>query len=207
MKTKLKGILLSSAIVAFAVSLTSAKAENPYPTGQTVGEVSAPGVIAPQPPAMQTSNYETAESAYAPAPLPETVTAPQPTKAQIMAAPPAFVTAPTQVATASPASVKGPYVRVYEFGAKWCPSCRKLKPFVHDTMEKYTGFAEFNYVDTDKNPDLVRQLNIMQIPQVIIVDKRGRMLNRLTGYEQGVQLDLILTNYKQQIQSKQQQPQ
>ncbi|MBX9572952.1 MAG: thioredoxin family protein [Candidatus Obscuribacterales bacterium] len=218
MKTKIKRILTSCVIAALAGSFTYAKAENPYPqpgAASPNNQVSAAGVIAPQAQAMQSSPYGLAQqqSGYAPMPVPTMqsseflpqANAPAPYSVAPQSAPPA--TAATKMATAVPSELKGPYVRVYEFGARWCPSCRQLKPIVHDTMEKYKGFAEFNYVDTDKNPDLVRQLSIMQIPQVIIVDRRGRMLNRLVGYEHGIQLDPILTNYKQQIQAKQQPPQ
>ncbi len=205
MKTKIKGILISSVIAAFAGSLANARAEEASQAGaQNLplqnGEMSAAGVVAPQPPAMQMTNYGSPQTAtYAPAVAPAAQANQIP--AQVNQAP-VQTAAATKVATASPAKA-GPYVQVYEFGARWCPSCRKLKPIVHETMENYKGFAQFTYVDTDSNPDLARQLNIQQIPQVIIVDRRGRMLNRLTGYDQGLQLDSILTNYKQQIQAKQ----
>lgn len=206
MNTKQKGILLSSLVAAFAVSsgVSMVQAQNqpneaaqPAPSQVTA----AAGVIAPQAAAVQTPPYATGDSAaYTNAPATAMQVAPAPAQA-----PPAAdmtATAVPQVATASANKSTGPYVKVYEFGARWCPSCRQLKPVVHDTMEKYKGFGDFTYVDTDRNPDLVRQLNILQIPQVIIVDRRGRMLNRLTGYEQGLQLDAILNNYKQQIQAK-----
>lgn len=205
MKTKIRRILISSVIAAFAGSWVNAGAEEPsQPNSQNLpmqnGEMSAAGVVAPQPPAMQMTNYGSPQvPAYAPAGPP--AAQPNQVSTQVNQAG-AAQTAATKVATASPAKA-GPYVQVYEFGARWCPSCRKLKPIVHETMDNYKGFAQFTYVDTDSNPDLVRQLNILQIPQVIIVDRRGRMLNRLTGYDQGLQLDSILTNYKQQIQAKQ----
>lgn len=206
MKTKIQGILISSVIAAFAGSLANAGAEEPsQAVAQDLplqnGEMSAAGVVAPQPPAMQMTNYANSQAPnYAQAVAPASPANQLP--AQVNQASSAQAAAGTKVAIASPAKT-GPYVQVYEFGARWCPSCRKLKPIVHETMDNYKGFAQFTYVDTDSNPDLTRQLNIQQIPQVIIVDRRGRMLNRLTGYDQGLQLDSILTNYKQQIQAKQ----
>ncbi len=91
-----------------------------------------------------------------------------------------------------------PVVFVYEFGASWCPSCRKLAPLVEEAAQKYDGFAQYIPVNVDKNQELVKQLNIAQIPTVMVVDKRGRMLNRLVGFQQGVQLEQILQHYRAQ---------
>jgi len=96
------------------------------------------------------------------------------------------------------ARFSSPIVYIYEFGASWCPSCRKLAPLVEETAQKYEGFAQYIPVNVDKNQELVKQLNIAQIPTVMVVDKRGRMLNRLVGFQQGVQLEQILQHYKAQ---------
>ena len=91
-----------------------------------------------------------------------------------------------------------PIVFVYEFGAAWCPSCRKLAPIVEEATNKYGSFAEYIPVNVDKNQDLVQKLNVAQIPTVMILDRRGRMLNRLVGLQQGKQIDVILEHYKSQ---------
>lgn len=101
-------------------------------------------------------------------------------------------------AAATDAKFASPIVYVYEFGANWCPSCRKLAPLVEEAAQKYEGFAQYIPVNVDKNQDLVKQLNIAQIPTVMVVDKRGRMLNRLVGFQQGIQLEQILQHYKAQ---------
>lgn len=182
-----KRIVLSILITTFTATVPSSIAEETVDNTAN-NEVRAGAVIAPQAP-MQAADPNTL-------PAQPARTAPVP--------PPAYTTFAVSPEPQAE-SVKGPYVRVYEFGATWCPSCRKLKPVVHETMQKYKGFAEMNYMDTDKNQNLARQLNITSIPQVIIVDRRGRMLNRLIGYDQGAMLDTILTNYQQQIAAKQSQ--
>lgn len=115
--------------------------------------------------------------------------------------------APNQVETKSQAVTPidpsahhfgAPIVYVYEFGASWCPSCRKLAPIVEEATNKFTGFAEYIPVNVDKNQDLVQKLNVAQIPTVMVVDRRGRMLNRLVGLQQGKQIDAILEHYKAQ---------
>lgn len=91
-----------------------------------------------------------------------------------------------------------PVVFVYEFSAGWCPSCRKLSPLLKQTAKKYKGFAQLVPVDVDRNQDLSRRFNVAQIPTVMVFDKNGRMLNRLIGYQQGEQIEVILDHYKKQ---------
>lgn len=99
-------------------------------------------------------------------------------------------------ATALGNSIPSPMLFVYEFSAKWCPSCKMLNPVVEKAARKYAGFARYLHIDVDKNKDVAGQLNIQQIPTVIIVDRNGRVLNRLTGYGQGAQIDIILDHYR-----------
>ncbi len=125
------------------------------------------------------------------------------TYAQPVQSPPnAATTAPAQSAQSliDPKTQKfsAPIVYVYEFSAKWCPSCKQLAPVVEKTAQKYAGFIQYIPINVDKNQELVKKLNIAQIPTVIVIDRQGRMLNRLIGFQQGTQLDTILDHYKQQ---------
>jgi len=107
--------------------------------------------------------------------------------------------APPSMTQAESASVAdSPVLWVYEFSAKWCPSCRKLEPMVEEAAAKYTGFIKYVPINVDKNQELVRKLNIAQIPTVMVVDRNGRTLNRLIGLQQGAQLETILDHYKTQ---------
>lgn len=106
----------------------------------------------------------------------------------------------TQILAANPVpqATASPLVYVYEFSASWCPSCRKLKPIVEQAAAKYRGFAQLVPVNVDRNQNLTRSLNVAQIPTVMVVDRSGRMLNRLVGLQQGEQIDLILDHYRKQ---------
>lgn len=101
----------------------------------------------------------------------------------------------TQLAQAQ--SLPFPMLYVYEFSATWCPSCRKLEPITQATAGKYRDFIQFSPVNVDNNQELAQQYSVAQIPTVIVVDRQGRMLNRLVGLQQGEQLDQILNHYKQ----------
>lgn len=119
---------------------------------------------------------------------------------------PSFPVAEIQTAANPPqAAAKGPVIKfqspvvyIYEFSATWCPSCRRLAPVVEEAAEKYGSFVQYVPINVDKNQDLVKKLNIAQIPTVMVVDRRGRVLNRLVGLEQGSQIDVILGHYKAQ---------
>jgi len=101
----------------------------------------------------------------------------------------------TQLAQAS--GLPFPMLYVYEFSAKWCPSCRKLEPITEATASKYSDFIQYSPVNVDANRELAQQYNVSQIPTIIVVDRQGRMLNRLIGIQQGEQLGEILQHYKQ----------
>jgi thioredoxin 1 len=101
----------------------------------------------------------------------------------------------TQLAHAQ--SLPFPMLYVYEFSAKWCPSCRKLEPITEATANRYRDFIQYSPVNVDNNQELAQQYNVAQIPTVIVVDRQGRMLNRLVGLQQGEQLEQILQHYKQ----------
>ena len=110
-------------------------------------------------------------------------------------APPRSVAQPvgTQAAVAST-----PVLWIYEFSAGWCPSCRKLSPVVEEAVKKYKGFVQYVPVDIDDNQALAKKLNIDLIPTVMVVDNSGRTLNRLVGLQQGVQIEAILNQYRDQ---------
>lgn len=101
----------------------------------------------------------------------------------------------TQVAQG--ANLPFPMLYVYEFSAKWCPSCRQLEPIVESTASKFSDFIQYSPVDVDSNQALAQQYSVSQIPTVLVIDRQGRMLNRLVGLQQGSQLDQILQHYKQ----------
>lgn len=128
---------------------------------------------------------------------PATITGSNPSTAAIKA-PVQQNVSPQKVASSTSAtSLPFPMLYVYEFSASWCPSCKKLEPVVERAASKYKDFIQYIPVNVDKNEEMVRKLNVSQIPTVMIVDRSGRMLNRLIGLQQGEQIDMILEHYKQ----------
>lgn len=179
--------ILTLALSAFVLNGTAVNADDNLP---------------PAAPAIQSLDAainQLQQSQDAPATASAAQNAPLPVSAPNNSAEPSRAETPqTAEAAATDAKFASPIVYVYEFGANWCPSCRKLAPLVEEVAQKYEGFAQYIPVNVDKNQDLVKQLNIAQIPTVMVVDKRGRMLNRLVGFQQGIQLEQILQHYKAQ---------
>lgn len=104
----------------------------------------------------------------------------------------------------SAAQVAGqPTYYVYEFGAKWCPSCRDLAPLVMAIASKYQGFVQVIPVDIDtpSAKPLVQRLGLRAVPTVIISDRQGNQLQTLVGLQQGMKLDKILNDYRRRASS------
>lgn len=62
-------------------------------------------------------------------------------------------------------SVKQP--SVIDFNATWCGPCRKLAPILEELAAEYDGKVNFYSIDTDKNRDLAKMLQIKSIPYVL----------------------------------------
>lgn len=96
-----------------------------------------------------------------------------------------------------------PIFYVYDFSANWCPSCRGLEPFLRQMEAKYQGYIELIPVDVDKKSSrqLVKNASLRAIPTIIVSDREGHQLQRLVGFQQGLRLDRILSEYLQRATS------
>ena len=56
---------------------------------------------------------------------------------------------------------------VIDFNATWCGPCRKLAPILEELAAEYEGRVNFYSIDTDKNRDLAKMLQIQSIPYVL----------------------------------------
>lgn len=94
-----------------------------------------------------------------------------------------------------------PALYVYEFSAKWCPSCQKLKPYVERTIANNADLVKFIPVDVDspQGKQMVQSANIQAIPAIVVSDSQGRPLRMMVGFDQGLQLDGVLSSYRAQI--------
>lgn len=58
---------------------------------------------------------------------------------------------------------------IIDFGAVWCPPCRKFGPVFHEVAAEYAGRAIFRTVDVDNAPTPARQFGVSSIPQISVL--------------------------------------
>lgn len=67
-----------------------------------------------------------------------------------------------------------------DFYADWCGPCKAVSPVIQRLAAENKGRFLTIKVDTEKKPDLARQLEITGIPTIMLFHK-GRVLMRLSG--------------------------
>ena len=68
-----------------------------------------------------------------------------------------------------------------EFTADWCPPCKMLAPIVHELASKYEGKLRVGLLDSDANPEAIRQFGVMGLPTLILF-VGGSPVTRSVGY-------------------------
>ena len=66
-----------------------------------------------------------------------------------------------------------------DFGATWCPPCRKLAPTIDELATRYRGKVKVGKVDIDKEPEIAKKYGINGIPHVIIFNGGAEPRNRV----------------------------
>lgn len=85
------------------------------------------------------------------------------------------------------------YVLV-DFGAEWCPPCRKMEPIVNDFLAQHKEIS-FLKIDGGTHTDLMKQLNAEGLPTFILL-KKGLEVWRYKGVLTPEELNNIWTNKK-----------
>jgi thioredoxin 1 len=67
-----------------------------------------------------------------------------------------------------------------EFWAPWCAPCRMMAPALDQLGEQYAGKVKLRKINADENQELLRALNIMSIPTVLVF-QNGQELHRRIG--------------------------
>ena len=67
-----------------------------------------------------------------------------------------------------------------DFWATWCPPCKMLSPII-DEVAKEMADVKVCKVNTDEQPALAGQFNIMHIPTLVLM-KDGEEVRRTSGY-------------------------
>lgn len=69
-----------------------------------------------------------------------------------------------------------------EFGAGWCPACKRMEPVIEEAAAKYKGKAHVVYVDVSDYGQVARQQGVRLIPTQIFFGSDGKEASRHIGY-------------------------
>ena len=74
-----------------------------------------------------------------------------------------------------------------EFWASWCPPCKMMEPILDELSEELSNKVKIVKINTDQNPSISKQYQIMSVPTIIIFDK-GREVARSIGAQSKQQI-------------------
>lgn len=69
---------------------------------------------------------------------------------------------------------------VVDFWAPWCVPCRRTKPILDQLGQEYADRVNFQAINADEHPQLMREMRILSIPTLLIVD-RSKGISRMMG--------------------------
>ena len=71
---------------------------------------------------------------------------------------------------------------VLDFGADWCPPCKKLEPILKELEGVYQGRAVIGHCDVAKAPGLAKRFGVMSVPTVVFM-KGGEKVDHFIGLQ------------------------
>ena len=67
-----------------------------------------------------------------------------------------------------------------DFWAVWCGPCQMVAPIVDELATEYTGKVRVMKLNTDENPEIAGQYQVMSIPTILFF-KNGQVVEKLIG--------------------------
>lgn len=74
----------------------------------------------------------------------------------------------------------GERATLVQFSSAFCAPCRATKRILGEVVEMVPGVAHIE-IDAEAHLDLVRELDILKTPTVLVLDADGRVVRRATG--------------------------
>jgi thioredoxin 1 len=90
-------------------------------------------------------------------------------------------------------SVNESQMMIVYISAPWCGPCKQLSPIVENICEEMGNKVTLAKVDADEHMDLVKSLNVRNIPTLLFY-RKGEVLERTTGLKTKMELLKILEN-------------
>lgn len=67
-----------------------------------------------------------------------------------------------------------------DFWAPWCMPCLMVAPVIEEIAKEYDGKIKIGKLNTDDNPRMAMQYQIMGIPSLVLY-KNGEVMDRIVG--------------------------
>jgi len=67
-----------------------------------------------------------------------------------------------------------------DFWAAWCGPCQAIAPVIDELAVEYSGKLKVCKLNTDENPDIATQYQIMGIPTLLFF-KDGKQVDKIVG--------------------------
>ncbi|MCW2749691.1 MAG: thioredoxin [Aeromicrobium sp.] len=74
----------------------------------------------------------------------------------------------------------GERATLVQFSSAFCAPCRATRVLLTDIADKVDGVVTVD-IDAEEHLDLVRQLNILRTPTVLVLDSKGAIVTRASG--------------------------
>ncbi|MFF4274347.1 TlpA family protein disulfide reductase [Streptomyces sp. NPDC001536] len=74
----------------------------------------------------------------------------------------------------------GERATLVQFSSAFCAPCRATKRILGEVVDMVPGVAHIE-IDAEAHLDLVRELDILKTPTVLVLDADGRVVRRATG--------------------------
>lgn len=82
-----------------------------------------------------------------------------------------------------------------DFGAEWCPPCRKLAPVISGVKQKYGSALKVVEIDGGSQDKLMQQNNVSSLPTIVLY-KSGKEVWRANGYISQKDLEAVINKFK-----------
>jgi len=86
-------------------------------------------------------------------------------------------------------------MKILFFGAIWCKDCNVMRPLWR-SMKLENPNLEVQYFDVDKHKKYCKTFNIIDVPTVIFIDKKGKELERCSGIKHREFIIDLIKKYK-----------
>jgi len=82
-----------------------------------------------------------------------------------------------------------------DFGAEWCPPCRKLAPVISGVKQKFGPGLKVVEIDGSSQDKLLKQHNVSTLPTIVLY-RSGKEVWRANGYIAQKDLEAVINKFK-----------